>query len=311
MRYLFRVLLVFISVSLVLTSPASPPSLNSALFASANSKQGNNSLPRPSTPRCDAAQYGGNVRRQSSLNALAKIPQELLPITMRMRQTGITPYYDILLPLRIISDTGKDFIEVATKDNSLVGDSSYWGDIRSAANSIITTCVSQPRRRGGIVTNVGAEGLLTVTVSSYVNNDITCIPATLTPAERPPPRYEDCRKILFRMPWSEDMIVFSDAPSPSSPAEKLPIYIPSPNEQCYLMIRIEPGRDTASWKDLWAAGVASLEKCVKEDKHSFADRLGSEHKINLLWVKQTPVGSIGTSLLNLTSGAAGNDLTQS
>lgn len=54
------------------------------------------------------------------------------------------------------TDDGKDFIEVAIKNNLEVADVASWRIIRSVANSIIQTCVSQPIPQGGMVTDTGA-----------------------------------------------------------------------------------------------------------------------------------------------------------
>lgn len=309
MGYLSCVFLIFTSVSLVLTSPASPASLNSALLASANSKQGNNGL-GASPPECNFTQYGSNVRLQSSLNALAKIPQDPARTTFEMREQGQEPGWFTVLPQGFISDDGKDFINVATKDNSQVSDTSSWREIQSAANSIIQTCVSQPNPLGGMVTDVGVEGLLTVTVSSYDNRYVSCIdPATVQ--QRSPARYESCKSVLNSMPWSENLITFGAAPSPITHVERLPKIYASPDRQCFLQIVIvAPGYEIASYKSLWAAGVASLEMCTKQGLHSYVKLLGVHHKMAILWKgPEREVGSLGTSLVNLTSGTVVNNLT--
>lgn len=309
MKYLSCVILIFTAVSHVFTSPAYPASLSlSALSTSTNSKQGNTSL-GDTPPECNATKYGGNVRWQSSHNALAKLSEDPTPKRFKMREPGgEEPGGNVLLPLRIISDDGKDFIEVATKNNLEVADVASWRIIRSVANSIIQTCVSQPIPQGGTVTDTGFEGLLTVTVSSYDNNKIVCINPARVQIEAP--QYESCKSILDIMPWSERQNPFGDTPSPLGPTILLPAAYPSIGGQCVLNVQITLGYDYASFKSLWAAGVAALEMCIKQGQLGFAFALGDAQKISLNFGKpMRQVGSLGSPRLNLTSGTTRNNLT--
>ena len=59
------------------------------------------------------------------------------------------------LTLYVCPDDGKDYIDIATKDNAETQDVSTWREIRLAANEIIQQCVSQPVPKGGVVTDLG------------------------------------------------------------------------------------------------------------------------------------------------------------
>lgn len=222
------------------------------------------------------------------------------------------PGWSVILPLRIISDDGKDFIDVATKNDELVSETCSWREIWQAANSIIQKCVSQPVAQGGTVTDVGVEGLLSVTVSSYDSSSIRCMDP---PATRPTvvPPYGSCNSVLEAMTWDERVMTFGDRPSPiGALVVLLPKTFRSPDNQCVLRIAMNaPGYEITSWSNIWAAAVAVQEMCIKQGKvgGSKINGLSGAYKISLSLVRGPGSAAAASNIVNLTSNTAGGNFT--
>ncbi|CAD6594021.1 MAG: hypothetical protein ASARMPRED_008375 [Alectoria sarmentosa] len=317
---------------LVFASPAQLLFSDTGLSSTSNVARANNNV-GASPVDCNATRFGDNLTWESSLNALAKVSQDPALRTFEMRDPGEEePGWVVILPLRILSDDGNGFIDIATKNDELVSETCSWREIRQAANSIIQTCLSQPVAQGGV------EGLLTVTVSSYDSSSIRCIDPTATMPVVVPP-YGSCNSILEAMPWDERAMTFGDRPSPiGALVVLLPKTFRSPDNQCVLRIAMNaPGYEITSWSNIWAATVAIQEMCVKQGKigaskingmtqdwlddfntAELGKRLhtadigvssGGTYKISIALVKDSRSTPAASNIANLTLNTAGGNVT--
>ncbi|CAL8579443.1 hypothetical protein XPA_005190 [Xanthoria parietina] len=270
------------------------------------------SLLAATTPpiNCNAARFGAHVRVRSARNALAKIPRGDRTMSIfAMRQVGHSlPSWVHILPYRFMSGDGLASIEISTKNNELISDNANWAEIHAAADAIIQICVSGSAAQGGRAIEVGVRELLTVTVSPYDNSNIRCF--------RPPrggragvPPHASCASLLGELPWDERQFIWGNELSPLMSVIKLPMSIPSVDQQCNLFVSMSaPAYESMRWTDLWGASVAALEMCVKQGMLGSGVNMGEARKITfqLVGLQATSDGTSGGSHLMLGSKVNGS-----
>jgi len=160
--------LLSITVSLAAVSPlqdthnlllAPAPTLNLSNAASA-SEQANSTLelPNPDGSKdlkiaCNGAQFGRDLTYDTCLDAISTFQTSIIG-NATIGPRGERQRYNFHLPWRWISGDGRCAFDVV-KQNTYFFALATAEELRTAATSLLDTCVRDRGGKGGIVTNVG------------------------------------------------------------------------------------------------------------------------------------------------------------
>ncbi|KAL9580458.1 MAG: hypothetical protein Q9203_006293 [Teloschistes exilis] len=204
-------------------------------------------------------------------NAWHKIVRTTPPVIYSPRP-GTGKAGDVSLPVRYLSDDGLCAIDINVAQGKR-GDVSNGLSIARAADEIIRTCVPRQSMSGEKV-GFSIQGGLTVKVVIYSTERVTCHTPTSALLQPIPAA---CQQLLQEMPADDHYpVVFSRDGRTGN--VKLPWMKNA--EPCRIVIDLfHPAmykKIKANWYDVWAAGVAVNELCVKRSLIGVVGPIGWE-----------------------------------
>ncbi|KAG6991082.1 hypothetical protein G7Y79_00057g090640 [Physcia stellaris] len=229
-------------------------------------------FPLTSRVQCSGGRFGVRLSRIRCDNAWEKIEQSIQPQLFAQRDTE----EDIFsLPFRYLSDDGSCAIDLSLIDKEGVDVCNGLG-IAHAARRLIDECIVDRTKGGpnvgGVTSDFTPRGNLIVTLSHYTST-VECIP----PAANPP-TVESCNDVLQAMPASTDVEVFTKH------AVERTVHVPwflvdkkFGSNRCKLNVNLYRSgaiMETTTWFNIWTAGVAINEICIKRGMLGTAYSLG-------------------------------------
>ena len=131
-------------------------------------------------------------------------------------------------------------------------------NLKLNAQALVGICVHGTPNQGGVATNLGENGHLTLRVTPY-RPQVRC----KAPGSAPP--FATCRKILDMMHADGEQRRFGYLSDPETQV-RLPQRLITPERRCLLTLDTLSNSDSSDWYKIWAAGVAIEVMCVEYKK---------------------------------------------
>ncbi|MCJ1456391.1 hypothetical protein MMC28_006752 [Mycoblastus sanguinarius] len=262
-----------------------------------NASSLNVSAAGPPKIACNGKLHGKNLNLASCVAAYNTIDAQTVIKTFGERGHG---EWDINLPFRFQSSDGLCAIDVSHKTD-IFWDHARPADLKEIAKLLIDICVRGDPNLGGVATNVGENGALTIRITPYRPN-VHCNTA------KPGPPFQSCRNILDEVPVDGTPRVFGPRDHPDTTVV-LPVSYTTPRQRCNLfMDYVDPAApsDTTDWYKVWAAAMSVETMCVDRGYAGVALGVGKNKN---LFLELRDLRQQESSFQNSTSILDGLDVT--
>ncbi|KAL9075171.1 MAG: hypothetical protein Q9161_001857 [Pseudevernia consocians] len=220
--------------------------------------------------RCDGARYGFNPSLSDCEGARSSIPPDSEQFNFGERHTGLPPD-TFPLPYIIMGDKAECFFQTEIIGGGATARASLF-QVRSAASALFLKCASNHPSQGGIVTNIGGDNNIAVTMRVF-EPKVRCRGSFETAAS--------CKDVLADMPASTDLEVFGPRDTPFV-KEILPQDIVSEDDKCIVRLYSTGRSDVVAWYQIWEAVEATFAMCGRSYQGGSYRELG-ESFLRLSW----------------------------
>lgn len=200
---------------------------------------------------CNGKSFGRNLNVVSCTDALNSMSDFHLPRTFGERGEGD---WDVPLPFRFLSRDGLCAIDVSHKAGTLF-DTIIPTVMKLNVEALLNICVKGTPNQGGVATNIGENGALSVRMTPYRPN-VHCE----GPNTGPPPR--TCRKILDQLPVDGTQRKFGRRDDPEAQV-LVPRQWSTSERRCTFVVDTIFSTDVSDFYKLWAAAIAVEVMCVE------------------------------------------------
>ncbi|KAK4691823.1 hypothetical protein P7C71_g5261, partial [Lecanoromycetidae sp. Uapishka_2] len=200
---------------------------------------------------CNGKLFGRNLNVRSCTEALNSMANLDVPRTFGQRGKGD---WDIPLPFRFLSNDGLCAVDLSLKAGTAF-DTAIPTTMKLNAEAVLNICVKGSPNQGGVATNLGENGALSIRMTPYRPN-VQCE----GPGTGPPPM--TCRRILDVLPVDGTQRKFGRVEDP-----EVQVVVPQKwttvAQRCAVTLNTISSTDVSDWYKLWAAAIAVEVMCVE------------------------------------------------
>lgn len=222
---------------------------------------------------CDGAQYGNDLNITDCKHAKNFISSGSEQCPWVDRHTlFLKPHF--ALPYRYMGDSGQCYIQIGLAPGYDLAYASLY-EVQSAANAVISRCTAGSMLRGGKVTNIGADGGLTMVLGAY-RGSVECR-GTFEPIET-------CASIIDDIDTTQITKTFGLR---SDPTTDIPLPVTLKARDGKSAVRVFGRPDTTSWYRIWEAVMLVYSVCARGGRGGVVRALGDHGNLFLTMTART------------------------